>query len=87
MMIFETMSGAKYKLRNVEADTEGGYVGELVRLGDRPFHHIDVEVDMNDGEWGKVLFYRMPAIGESFRYWHERWMACASTPVKAFLKD
>lgn len=85
-MIFETTSGTKYKLRNVKANTEG-YVGELVRLGDRPFRSLDVEVDMNDGWWGKVWFYHLPAIGESFRYWHERWMSCASTPVKAFLKD
>ena len=85
-MIFETTSGTKYKLRNVEANATG-YVGELVRLGDRPFHSLDVEVDMNDGEWAKVSFHHMPTIGESFQYWHERWMGCVSTPVKAFLKE
>lgn len=96
-MKFKTSSGTEYILKNVEmqiyaTEEECPYVGpqgipvnvtytgELARVG-TPLRDIGGGFIDNTGAFYFVEFTRMPALGDRFTYYHEKWAGCYSTPV------
>lgn len=87
MVRFRTKSGTIYELTDIQQLNDGEFLAGLRRLGNKPF--IDLSggrIDMNDGDIALVSYFQEPTVGVSFRYFHDRWAGCISTPVEEILE-
>lgn len=84
---FKTKSGTIYELSDIDRQ-EDQFIAGFRRMG---VPMVDMfsggDIDTSNDDVAVISFAVMPTLGESFRYWHDSYMGCISTPVVEIMEE